>query len=91
MSQGDLPAGPESYPCEVPVKAMGLAEADFSDLVVAVIRRHVKTIPEGSIVSRPSANGKYVSITVSIVAHSREHLENIYRDLKATGRVLVVL
>lgn len=91
MSTEDLHPLPDQYPCEVPVKAMGPAEPGFRDLVVSVVRHHVAGLSAAAVTERPSANGKYVSVTVTITAQSRAHLENIYGDLKATGRVLVVL
>jgi putative lipoic acid-binding regulatory protein len=91
MSRDDVAALPEQYPCEVPVKAMGVASADFAALVLDIVRRHVADLPESAVTRRPSANGKYVSVTVTVTAQSRAHLENIYRDLKASGRVMVVL
>ena len=54
-----------------------------------IVRRHA---PEAAdFTTRDSANGKYISVTVTIRAHSRVHLETIYRDLKASGRVVMVL
>ena len=72
------PTPPEIiYPCEVPIKAMGLADDNFAPLVVAIVRRHAPDLDESTLRARPSANGKYVSITVDITAHSRTQLEAI--------------
>lgn len=80
-----------TYPCEVPIKAMGLAGDDFAQLVVEIVRHHVPDIDTNMIATRPSANGKYISVTVTILADSRVQLEAIYRDLKACERVLMTL
>ncbi len=79
------------YPCEVPIKAMGLANDNFARLVVEIVRRHVPDLNESTLRIRPSTNGKYVSVTVDITAHSRKHLEAIYLDLKACEQVLMTL
>ncbi|MEC8695204.1 MAG: DUF493 family protein [Pseudomonadota bacterium] len=38
-----------------------------------------------------SKNGKYQSFRFSITAESEEQLKNLHEDLKATGRVHMVL
>lgn len=91
MSTPNTPDAPDTYPCDVPIKAMGLAEPGFDTLVVGIVRRHIADLDENAMTQRPSANGKYVSVTVNVLAQSRAQLEAIYRDLKATGRVVAVL
>lgn len=80
-----------SFPCQYAIKAMGLAEPDFDSVVVEIIRRHCEDIHEGAISSKASANGKYVSVTVTITADSREQLDAIYDDLTAHDKVLMRL
>lgn len=80
-----------TYPCEVPIKAMGLAHDGFGQLIVEIVCRHVHDLDESTLRARPSANGKYVSITVNITAQSRAQLEAIYIDLKACEHVLMTL
>ena len=79
------------FPCDYAIKAMGLAEPGFDALIVEIIRRHVDDIREGAVTSRPSRNGKYVSVTVLIEAHSRTQLDAIYADLTAHEKVLMRL
>jgi len=80
-----------TYPCEVPIKAMGLAHGNFDLVIVEIVRRHVPEVDESTVRTRPSANGKYVSVTVTITADSRAQLEAIYLDLKACEHVLMTL
>lgn len=79
------------FPCEFPLKAMGLAEDDFDAFVVAIVKRHVGDINEGAVAVRPSRNGKYVSVTVKFEAHNQEQLDALYRELSGNDRVLMVL
>jgi putative lipoic acid-binding regulatory protein len=79
------------FPCSFSIKAMGLAEDDFDALVVSLVRPHVGDINEGAVSSRPSAAGKYLSVTVTFQAESREQLDNIYRSLTGHERVLMAL
>lgn len=79
------------FPCNFPVKAMGLAGTDFDLLVVEIVGRHAGPLREGAVSSRPSSNGKYVSVTVVIQAQSKQQLDAIYNELTAHERVLMAL
>jgi putative lipoic acid-binding regulatory protein len=79
------------FPCDFPIKAMGKADEDFDCLVVSLVRKHCPCLKEGAVETRLSAGGKYISVTVTIQAESREQLDNIYLDLTAESRVLVAL
>ena len=77
------------FPCSFPIKAMGKAIDDFDLLVVEIVRKHHSDVTEGSVKTRPSREGKYISVTVTINAQSREQLDNIYLELTAHERVLM--
>ncbi|MGH8119003.1 MAG: YbeD family protein [Gammaproteobacteria bacterium] len=82
---------PLQFPCSFPIKAMGWHADDFDALVVGIVRKHAPDLMDTGIEKRHSRGGRYISITVTIQAQSREQLDNIYRDLAANGRVLVAL
>lgn len=77
------------FPCSFPIKAMGKATDDFDMLVVEIIRKHHPDVAEGAVKTRSSRGGKYISVTVTINAQSREQLDNIYLELTAHERVLM--
>ncbi|NNE38976.1 MAG: DUF493 domain-containing protein [Gammaproteobacteria bacterium] len=79
------------FPCNFPIKAMGKADKDFDCLVVGLVRKHCPGLKEGAVETRLSTGGKYMSVTVTIMAESRTQLDNIYMDLTAESRVLVAL
>ncbi len=79
------------FPCEFSVKAMGLAEGDFDAVVVEIVRRHVADLGESAVKSRLSKGGKYVAVTVTFEATSREQLDAIYHALTDDDRVLMSL
>lgn len=79
------------FPCDFPIKAMGLADEDFDCLVVGLIRKHSPDLAEGAVSTRYSQGGRYISVTVTIQAQSRKQLDDIYMDLTAEERVLVAL
>lgn len=79
------------FPCEFPIKAMGLAADGFDALVLDIVRRHVPELKEQTLTLRSSQGGKYLSVTVVIEATSRAQLDAIYLDLTACEQVLMAL
>ena len=65
------------FPCEFPIKIMGHARDDFESLVVALVRQHVPDLGEAAIRSRPRQQGKYLQVTVSVNATTREQIDGI--------------
>jgi len=79
------------FPCEFPIKAMGKADAGFDSLVVGLVRKHSPDLLEGAVKTRLSNGGRYMSVTITITAVSRQQLDNIYMELTADKRILVAL
>lgn len=79
------------FPCDFPIKAMGHASGNFEITVLEIVRRHAPDLTEGAFKSRPSANGKYLSVTVTIRAESKDQLDAIYLELTACDKVLMAL
>lgn len=79
------------FPCQFPIKVMGQARDDFEALVAALVREHAPDLGEGAIRSRPSKEGKYIAVTVTVTATSREQLDAIYSALTACEHVLMAL
>jgi putative lipoic acid-binding regulatory protein len=59
--------------------------------VLKVVRLHVDNLAENAIKTRPSGKGNYISITVTINAHSKQQIDNIYLGLNACESVLMCL
>lgn len=79
------------FPCDFCVKAMGKTADDFDALVAGIVREHVPDLSEGAVTSRPSSGGKYLAVSVSFTATSREQLDAIYQALTAHERVVMAL
>lgn len=79
------------FPCEFPIKVMGLLAQDFDALVVEIVRRHVTAIEDGAVRVKPSRAGKYVSLTVTVWVETQQQLEGLYTELSGHERVLMVL
>ncbi len=79
------------FPCQFSIKAMGLASDDFDALVVSLIRPHIADLLEGAVSTKPSAAGKYISVTVTFEATSKDQLDTIYQAVSTHERVLMTL
>jgi len=79
------------FPCEFPIKAMGLACDELEIAVLEIVNRHVEDLAEGALRMKPSRNGKYIAITVTINATSKEQLDAIYMELTACEHVSIAL
>ena len=89
MSQQEPPK--ITFPCEYPIKVMGADVDNFRDEVLVIIREHAPDLIEESIQCRASRNGRYLSVNVTIIARSVEHIQAMHEALKASGRVQIVL
>ncbi|MFZ6047490.1 DUF493 domain-containing protein [Pseudomonas sp. CR3202] len=80
------------FPCErYPIKVIGDSFDGFADLVIEIIRRHAPDLDASTLVVRDSRNGRFLSVQVLITATGVDQLQAIHVDLRATGRVHMVL
>ncbi|MES9843010.1 MAG: DUF493 domain-containing protein [Candidatus Sedimenticola sp. PURPLELP] len=79
------------FPCRFSVKAMGHASPDFDALVAEIVARHVPNLGEGAVKTRSSNGGKYLSVTVTFEATSKQQLDSIYQDLTDHDKVIMSL
>ncbi len=80
-----------TYPSAFPIKVMGAYVDGFLDAVVSVARQFDPGFDHSSVEQRPSSSGKYLGLTITITATSREQLDALYRTLSAHPLVKVVL
>ena len=80
-----------TYPCDFPIKIMGVTQETFAQTMVDVVRLHDPEFDAVKMEMRPSSNGNYLSLTVTVRATSREQLDNLYRALSSHPMVKVVL
>jgi putative lipoic acid-binding regulatory protein len=80
------------FPSErYPIKVIGDAGEGFTELVIDILKRHAPDLDVGTLVQRDSRNGKYLTVQLLITATGIEQLQDINSDLRATGRVHMVL
>lgn len=79
------------YPSQFPIKVMGDDAEGFVAAVTQVAEAFDPTFDASTIELRNSKGGKYLGVTITITATSREQLDNIYRALSSHPMVKVVL
>lgn len=81
---------PLQFPCTFPIKVMGPNREDFAAAVSAIFCRHIAA-DQISYSRRLSSGDKYLSLTVTFTAQSREQLDSLYGELNAHELVLMTL
>lgn len=79
------------YPCQFTIKVMGAAIPEFRATVNEIAKRHDPQFNESYTKERYSKGNKYLSMSLSIYAISRDQLDAIYQDLTSSELVSWVL
>ena len=79
------------FPCDYPIKVMGLGAPDYKQTIIEIIEVHAPNIDYTRVTMNESRTGKYHSVTVFITATGTDQLEKIFESLKASGRISMVL
>lgn len=79
------------FPCRFSIKAFGEQDAAFEQTVFDLIRAHVPELEPDDLAQKASTRGRYVSVTVTIIAQSRAQLDAIYQDLTDHDAVVMSL
>lgn len=79
------------YPSRFPIKVVGANEDGFVTAVTHVAKRFDPGFDAASIELRESGGGKYLGVTITVLATSRQQLDDLYRALTALPQVKWVL
>lgn len=77
------------FPCSFTYKVMGVAHPDLVEQVVSVVQRHAPG--DYSPLVKPSRQGNYRSISITITATHIEQVETLYEELGNLDHVRMVL
>ena len=80
-----------TFPCDFPIKIFGVATDQFVPSVLTIIHKHSPNLHESAIVSRPSKDGKYLALTITVTVENQKELDAIYHELTASSFVLMAL
>lgn len=79
------------YPSAFPIKVMGANVDGFAEAIIAVAMSFDPDFDTTTVEHRPSSSQKYLGLTITVTATSREQLDELYRTLSTHPMVKVVL
>jgi len=79
------------YPCQFPIKVMGVNQAGFVQAMTQLARMHDPAFDASAVELRESTGRRYLGVTLTVTATSRAQLDDLYRALTAHPMVKVVL
>ena len=69
------------YPAPFPIKVVGVNQNGFVHAVTHIAKQFDPTFDAATIELRESGGGKYLGVTITVLATSREQLDELYRTL----------
>jgi putative lipoic acid-binding regulatory protein len=79
------------YPSRFPIKVMGLNAEGFVGAITRIAERFDPSFDAATVELRTSKADKYLGVTVTVTATSREQLDELYRTLSTHPMVKMVL
>ena len=79
------------YPSLFPIKVMGARVEGFVQAVTMVAKNFDPNFDAATIELRESSGGKYLGVTITVMATSRAQLDGLYRTLSTHPMVKIVL
>ncbi len=79
------------YPSDFPIKILGHTRDGFAQAILEVVRRHAPDFDAAAMAMKSSKHGKYLSMTCTVRATSREQLDALYQELCDHPMVVMVL
>ncbi len=79
------------YPSSFPIKVMGLNADGFVHAITLIAEKFDPAFDATTVELRPSKGDKYLGVTVTVTATSREQLDELYRTLSTHPMVKMVL
>ncbi|MES2102165.1 MAG: DUF493 family protein [Pseudomonadota bacterium] len=79
------------YPSQFPIKVMGLNADGFVHAITTIAEKFDPDFDAKTVELRASKGDKYLGVTVTVTATSREQLDELYRTLSTHPMVKMVL
>ena len=79
------------YPSKFPIKVMGLNVDGYVHAITSIAEQFDPGFDAATVELRASKGDKYLGVTITVTATSREQLDELYRTLSSHPMVKVVL
>ncbi len=83
--------GSIQFPCEFPIKIIGVHGPGFEEEITSILLRHVPDLLPENVIHRSSSGGKYLSVSAVFIAQTREQVDKLYIELTGNPKVKFVL
>lgn len=93
-NRGPIPEGRDTnfeFPTEYPLKVAGKNLPTLEATVISIVSKHVEDFDATTVTVRESKGGKYLAVSVSFTARSKNQLDLIYTDLTSHPDVVWAL
>lgn len=80
-----------NFPCRYTFKVFGPRELSFKKEILALLSKHDDKLSMENFSERLSGNKVYVCLTIDVYVLSRQHVEEIYGQLKKHPKVRYLL
>ncbi|WP_447556103.1 HP0495 family protein [Vreelandella sp. EE22] len=80
-----------TFPCDYSLKVVGDAAEDFAASVCQILVKYDPEFDASAMQVVDSRNGRFQSVRVTIKATGEQQLSALFEELKATGRVHMVV
>jgi putative lipoic acid-binding regulatory protein len=80
-----------AFPCDFTLKIMGKNADHFEKKIIAIVLQHFPKWDTTKIQQKPSKDGNYLSLSVTVHAESKAELDALYQTLSSTKEILMVL
>lgn len=84
-------SSPIEFPCDFIIKAMGKNNDTFQQAVKHIVTTSFPNVSDAQFKTRPSKDGNYTAISVSVHAETKEQLDQLYQALSNEPSVLMAL
>ena len=79
------------FPNRYPLKVFGKPSPDFEQSMVDLVRLRCPKSEQIDVSRKESKGGKYIALTLTFTAWSRQQIEEIYADLHQSDLVVMTL
>lgn len=80
-----------TFPCDFQIKIIGEHHDSFALEIIDIARQHFPTLQDSAIQKRPSQQGNYLALSITVHALDQTSLDALYRALTQHPSTKMVL
>ena len=80
-----------TFPCDFQIKIIGVNHASFKQDMTHIAENYFPLLKEAAVTQKPSKQGQYLALTISVWAQDKATLDALYTELSRHPDVKMVL